>query len=472
MSKLIDDSGKNADFGFSSSGANAAWLAAIIRSSNDAIVSKTLDGIVTSWNPAAEQMFGFTEAEMIGRSIRTIVPDGLQSEEDEILASIARGKRIDQFQTKRLRKDGSLVPIFVTVSPIHNEAGKVVGASKIARDISKELEDRRKLEVSEQRFHTLADNISQLAWMANSDGHIFWYNKRWYDYTGTDLESMKGWGWKAVHHPDHVDRVVERIQHSWDTGETWEDTFPLRRHDGVYRWFLSRARPIKDANGNISVWFGTNTDITDQRDREEQIKFLMQEVNHRSKNMLTMVQSIARYTGGPENADFLKKFGERVQSLAASQDLLLQEGWKGMSIDGLVQTQLGHFSDLIGTRILLNGPPVYIDAKAVQPLGMAMHELATNSAKYGALSNDRGTVDISWKFELQDGETAPGLSMTWIESGGPTVSPPERRGFGSLVIERMCKVAFSGAVTLDFHPDGLRWELLGRGGAGLVALHS
>ena len=470
MTKLTDETATKAMFGFDTSGANSAWLAAIIRSSNDAIVSKTLDGTVLSWNPSAEAMFGFTEDEMIGESIRKIVPENRQTEEDEILSSISKGQRIDQFQTERLRKDGTLVPIFVSVSPILNDNGEVVGASKIARDISKELENRQKLEASERRFHAMADNISQLAWMADKNGDIFWYNKRWYDYTGTDLESMKGWGWKAVHHPDHVDRVVERIQHSWDTGEIWEDTFPLLGADGNYRWFLSRARPILDADGEISVWFGTNTDITEQRNREEQIKFLMQEVNHRSKNMLTMVQSIARYTSGPENADFLKKFGERVQSLASSQDLLLQEGWKGMLIEGLIHTQLGHFSDLIGTRIKLNGPPIYLDAKAVQPLGMAMHELATNSAKYGALSNETGMVQISWKFESAENGDPPGLAMSWIEVGGPVVQPPQRRGFGSLVIERMCKVAFSGVVTLNFDPDGLKWHLAGRSGAGLVAM--
>jgi PAS domain S-box-containing protein len=118
---------------------------------------------------------------------------------------------------------------------------------------------------SEERFHTLADNISQLAWMADARGRIYWYNRRWFDYTGTTLEEMQGWGWKQVQHPDHVERVVQRIQQSWDSGEAWEDTFPLRGKDGEYRWFLSRALPISDADGQIVRWFGTNTDISDFR---------------------------------------------------------------------------------------------------------------------------------------------------------------------------------------------------------------
>ncbi len=122
---------------------------------------------------------------------------------------------------------------------------------------------------SEAKFRDLSDNISQFAWMADSEGSIFWYNQRWFDYTGTTLEQMKGWGWKAVHHPDHLDRVVKRLQHSWDTGEVWEDTFPLRSKDGEYRWFLSRALPIRDQSGKILRWFGTNTDITEAKQSEE-----------------------------------------------------------------------------------------------------------------------------------------------------------------------------------------------------------
>ncbi len=124
----------------------------------------------------------------------------------------------------------------------------------------------------EEQFRALAESIPQLAWMADASGSIYWYNQRWYDYTGTTLEAMRGWGWTAVHHPDHVDRVVARIQQSWDTGEPWEDTFPLRGRDGRHRWFLSRAQPIRDADGRVVRWFGTNTDITEQLEAERAVR--------------------------------------------------------------------------------------------------------------------------------------------------------------------------------------------------------
>ncbi|MEJ7709204.1 MAG: PAS domain-containing protein [Pyrinomonadaceae bacterium] len=129
---------------------------------------------------------------------------------------------------------------------------------------------------SEEKFRNLANSISQFAWMADASGYIFWYNERWYEYTGTTLEEMQGWGWRKVLHPEHAERVVEKIQRSWDTGEVWEDTFPLKGKDGQYRWFLSRALPIRHEAGRIVRWFGTNTDVTEQLAAEEALRATME----------------------------------------------------------------------------------------------------------------------------------------------------------------------------------------------------
>ena len=145
-------------------------------------------------------------------------------------------------------------------------------AQEMARAAAARRQSEQQLRDQEARFRTLANAIPQLAWMADADGAIHWYNQRWYDYTGTTIEEMRGWGWQKVHHPDHVQRVVDRIRHSFDTGEPWEDTFPLRRSDGEYRWFLSRALPMRRADGTISGWFGTNTDITEQTDAEQRLR--------------------------------------------------------------------------------------------------------------------------------------------------------------------------------------------------------
>ncbi|MCA8972539.1 MAG: PAS domain-containing protein, partial [Planctomycetes bacterium] len=151
----------------------------------------------------------------------------------------------------------------------HGRAVRMLGTVQDITDFKQAVSDLRE---SEERFRTMADNIHQFAWMADPTGWIFWYNQRWYDYTGTTIDDMKGWGWTKVHHPDHVERVVASIDHSWKTGEPWEDTFPLRCHTGEYRWFLSRALPIYDATGKIERWFGTNTDITEEIEAREELK--------------------------------------------------------------------------------------------------------------------------------------------------------------------------------------------------------
>ncbi len=438
---------------------DSARLAAIVESSNDAIISKTTAGIVTSWNSAAQRIFGYTADEMIGQSVLTIVPPERIDEERDFLARIAGGEQIQNRETFRLNKAGKAVAVSVTVSPIFGESNEIIGVSSIAREISERQARKAELRESLERFRTLADNISQLAWMADAQGWIFWYNQRWYDYTGTTLDEMQGWGWKKVHHPDHVERVVARIQHSWNTGEPWEDTFPLRGADGRYRWFLSRALPIHDSEGRITRWFGTNTDVTEQREREEQIQLLLREINHRSKNMLALVQAIARQTTSTHPDDFIEHFLERIQALSASQDLLVNSGWRGAYIIDLVTSQLAHFKDLIGSRIRIDGPRLELNAAAAQALGMVVHELATNAGKYGALSNDEGRVVITWQRQDGDGD-GDQFSMQWTELDGPPVTAPTRRGFGSVVVEQMASVSLGATAELEYKEQGLVWRLL------------
>jgi PAS domain S-box-containing protein len=159
------------------------------------------------------------------------------------------------------------------------------------RDLEQRVMERtEELRESEIQFRTLANSIPQLAWMANPDGTVFWYNQRWFDYTGTTLEEVEGHGWRQFHHPEHVARVAAGIERCWRTGEEWEDTCPLRGHDGQYRWFLSRAVPIRDSHGKVVRWFGTSTDISRQIAAEEQIRRLNEELKQRLAELETIMQ--------------------------------------------------------------------------------------------------------------------------------------------------------------------------------------
>lgn len=432
----------------------AGLFAAIVNSVDAVVISKTLEGIVLSWNPAAERIFGWSADEMVGQSIRRIIPEERQAEEDKILERVARGENSIQMRTKRLRRDGSLVDLEIMVSPVRDRNGQVIGASKIGRDITREVETRLALNAAEMRFRLMADNIAQLAWIADAKGWMFWYNKRWFEYTGTTLEDVEGGGWRDQIHPDHVQQVDRHVTCCLDQGIEWEDTFPIRAADGTYGWFLCRAVPLRE-EGRIVCWFGTATDITERRTAERQIELLLMEVNHRSRNMLTVVQSLAERTA--ENSeDFLPRLRQRIAGLAANQDVLVKRNWRHVPFSELVEAQLAFLEDRLD-QVECDGPEVIIQPGAAESISMALHEMATNAEKYGALSVAGGRVKIHWRIEPGEGE--PRFVLAWRESGGPRVAKPARRGFGSRIIEDVPARKLRADVECRYDPEGFHFTL-------------
>jgi PAS domain S-box-containing protein len=162
---------------------------------------------------------------------------------------------------------------------------------QLNRELEQRVEERtEQLRQSEEQFRTLANSIPQLAWMANADGNIFWYNQRWYDYIGAGEDEIGRWGWTSVQHPDHVGRTMERLQQAWSAGELWEDTFPLLGKDGKYKWFIARAVPLRDSQGSVARWFGTCTDISDQIAAEEKIRHLNSQLQQRLAELEAIMQ--------------------------------------------------------------------------------------------------------------------------------------------------------------------------------------
>jgi PAS domain S-box-containing protein len=262
------------------------WLAAVVESSDDAIISKDLNGIVTAWNAGAEKVFGYTAAETMGKPLLMLFPPERMNEEADVLARIQRGVSVEHFETVRIRKDGIEIAVSVTISPIKNRNGVVVGASKIVRDITERTRAAQALRQSEERFQAMANGIPQLAWMAESDGHIFWYNQRWYEYTGTSFEQMEGWAWQTVHDPAMLPKVLERWKGSIATGQPFEMEFPLRGADGVFREFLTRVVPLQDAEGRVTRWFGTNTDISERKEAEERLAAQAEELSRQAEELI------------------------------------------------------------------------------------------------------------------------------------------------------------------------------------------
>ena len=244
---------------------------------------------------------------------------------------------------------------------------------------------------------------------------------------------------------------------------SYEDEFRILLDTGETRWISAHGETLGDASGNPVRMIGTNLDITRRKEQENHIRFLLREVSHRAKNLLAIIQAMATQTARTSLTleDFQARFGQRLQGMAASHDLLVSQNWQGVDIAELVRAQLRPFADEAGRRLEIDGPHVFLAPAAAQSIGLALHELATNATKYGALSVPAGKVGVSWRTVRADlgDDPAPRFKMTWRESGGPEVTPPQRRGFGHTVFDRMIKQSLGAAITLDYATGGLSWSL-------------
>jgi PAS domain S-box-containing protein len=302
-------------------------LAAIVESSDDAIISKDLNGVIATWNKGAERLFGYLEQEAVGKPITMLIPEQHRDEETRILQRIRSGERIDHFETVRRRKDGSMVSISLTVSPISDGLGHIVGASKIARD------------------------------------------------------------------------------------------------------------------------------ITEQKRREEQINLLAREADHRTKNLLALAQATAHLTNGATAAELKTAIEGRLRALANAHTLLAQSRWAGADLRNLALGELSPYcaadDGKDDSRARIEGPSLMLEQQPAQAIALALHELTTNAVKYGALSVPSGRIALTWRLQ-----SVNRLLVRWIETGGPPVTPPVHKGFGTRVMTRICE-QLNGELKFDWRADGL-----------------
>lgn len=239
-----------------------------------------------------------------------------------------------------------------------------------------------------------------------------------------------------------------------DTNEPRKGEIEVEEAGGP-RWYDLHIESLRDIGGATIGLTGAAVDVTERKENERHLRLLMRELTHRSKNLLAVIQAMARQTARHAGTtdDFVDQFSARLQALARSHDLLVQESWHGASLNDMVRSQLGHHLDRDSSQVSVTGPDILLRPEAAQNLGLALHELSTNAAKFGALSVPGGHVAIAWA--RRSDEKGGGIRLEWKETGGPPVRKPEGRGFGSLVIERNLSRALDGEVSLEFAPTGL-----------------
>ncbi|WP_249780326.1 PAS domain-containing protein [Bradyrhizobium sp. dw_411] len=392
----------------------------------------------------------------LGRTVRECVPALAESVEAIVRSIMATGEAVTGIEVAGQRADQVEDRAWITYwHPVRNPAGEIVGVNVAAEEITERKRAEAALRASELQFHTLADSIPQLVWMAEANGRIFWVNSGWYEYTGVPSGDGSAHDWQALLAAASLPDARHRWAQSLRTGTALEMELPLLGRDGQYRPFLTRAIPLRDATQNVYRWIGTHIDISEQRRREEHIRFIIDELSHRSKNLLAVVMAVANQTAqyAGDVRQYQMRFSERLQALAHCHDLLVKDHWHGASLHDLVAAQMRPFGETNAGRIDATGPPVILKPDAAQHLGLALHELATNASKHGALSGQQGDVLICWQID----EAEDKVRIHWREKGGPPVMPPQRRGFGHVVIEQIVPRALNGSGNLDFAPAGVNW---------------
>jgi PAS domain S-box-containing protein len=339
--------------------------------------------------------------------------------------------------------------------------GRVAGLAAVVQETTRREAAEARSRASEGRYRALFDAIDEGFCIVEvcldaPDGRIDYRvveaNPAFYTCTGFPKGILGRWLRAAA--PDLEEHWYDIYGGVARTGE------PVRFEQAsaaLGRWFDVYAFPI-DApeKRRVAILFN---DISERKRQEERSEMLLYELNHRAKNMLGLVQSIARQTAASGGSDFAERFDQRLMALSAAQDLLVQHDWTTVPLADLVASQLAHFSDLFGDRIEMEGPSLTLTPNATQTLGMALHELATNAAKYGALSNAEGRVSVRWRVEEAADSAESRFTLTWQERGGPRVAEPVAPGFGAKVTTRMVRSATRGEVSVDWAAAGLTWRL-------------
>lgn len=409
------------------------------------------DFVYLAVNPAFERLTGLRN--VVGKRVTEVIPGIRETDASllEIYGRVARTGIPEQFETY-LEALGEWFSVsvyrsapehFVAVFDVITNRKKAELSVRAARDTFRHMVERSPFGIY------VVDAELCLVQVSEGAQRVF-ENVR--PLIGRDLTEVLRLIWQEP----FATEAIARFRHTLESGEPYRaaSTVEQRADSGAteaYDWKIERIA-LPDARPGVVCHF---YDLSERLSYEEHIRLLLREVNHRSKNLLAVVQAIARQTSLASPTDFLTSFSDRVAALSASHDLLVESQWQGVSLNDLVRAEIGRFQGFVGGRIKISGPHLRLSPKAAQTIGMALHELTTNAGKYGALSNDVGSVEVAWR--LDRGGRA--LRLTWIERGGPVVEPASRHGFGTTLICDVPRSTLQADVQLQLDRTGLSWSL-------------
>jgi len=417
-----------------------------------AIYELDREGRIVTWNKGAERLKGWKAEEIIGKPYHVLhTPESRAKNQPGRELEIAATTGRFEEEAPRMRKDGTIFAAHVSLFPLRDERGDVTGYLKMTRDISDRSKAGRAILESRQRLEGIVNSAMDAIITIDEQQRVVLFNPSAERMFGCSAQDALG---KSVSHfiPERFrDRHDEHIRRFRKTGVTNRRMGALGAISGLRA--SGEEFPIEASISQVKIGDETLStvilrDITERKTSEEARNLLAREVDHRAKNALAVAQAIVSLTKAESIEEFAETIRGRMASLARAHSLLSQSQWRGAPLGQLIHDELHPYAK--ESQLTLTGEPVNCSASAVQSMSLLFHELATNAVKYGALGSETGHVDVSWKL-------GPGsLTVSWIESGGPPVTQPEREGFGTKLLKQVTGRQLDAQLHFDWNPSGLR----------------
>lgn len=403
--------------------------------------------LLTGQTPEDYQGFGWAAA---------VHPDDAEPTLRAWTAAVAQGGPYT-FEHRVRRHDGAWRDFAVRAVAVLEPDGSIREWIGVHTDITERKRAEERLREGESRFRAMADSAPAPVWMTSAEGGVTFANEAFAEFAGMEAGALLGDAWIGLIHPEDIAAIGARraaARGAPDGPRPWGFEARFRCGDGGYRWMVANARPQIDARGQFQGYIGMAMDMTETKAAEARQRLLINELNHRVKNTLASIQSIVRQTLRADETPVRvrERLIERLLAMSAAHDVLTRESWEGAALDDIVRQGVAPFiDDREPGRVSIGGPSLRVGASTALSLALAVHELATNAAKYGALSTPAGKVAIAWEQAGDDGAI-----LTWVERDGPPVTPPDRKGFGTRLLDRGLSADLGGQPKLTFAAEGVR----------------